>query len=145
VGVVPGASEDEKQLVAYHESGHALAASLLPHADPLDKVTIIPHGLALGATEQLPEEELHNLRYSYLVDRIGVMLAGRVAEQVVFGEVSSGAESDLKQATRLAKLMVSQWGRARSWGRPPSRAARSIPFSAAKWRSRGTSASRRPN
>jgi len=110
------ASEDEKKLVAYHESGHALAASLLPHADPLDKVTIIPHGLALGATEQLPEEELHNLRYSYLVDRIGVMLAGRVAEQVVFGEVSSGAESDLKQATRLARRMVSQWGMSEKLG-----------------------------
>jgi cell division protease FtsH len=109
-------SEEEKKLVAYHESGHALAASLLPHADPLDKVTIIPHGLALGATEQLPEEELHNLRYSYLLDRIGVMLAGRVAEQVVFGEVSSGAENDLKQATRLARLMVSQWGMSEKLG-----------------------------
>jgi len=110
------ASEDEKKLVAYHESGHALAAILLPHADPLDKVTIIPHGLALGATEQLPEEELHNLRYSYLLDRIGVMLAGRAAEQVVFGEVSSGAENDLKQATRLARLMVSQWGMSEKLG-----------------------------
>ena len=103
-------SEEEKKLVAYHESGHALAASLLPHADPLDKVTIIPRGLALGATEQLPEEEMHNLRKSYLLDRLSVMLAGRAAEQVVFGEVSSGAENDLKQATRLARRMVSQWG-----------------------------------
>jgi len=110
------ASEDEKKLVAYHESGHALAAILLPHADPLDKVTIIPHGLALGATELLPEEELHNLRYSYLLDRIGVMLAGRAAEQVVFGEVSSGAENDLKQATRLARRMVSQWGMSKKLG-----------------------------
>jgi cell division protease FtsH len=110
------ASEDEKKLVAYHEAGHALAASLLPHADPLDKVTIIPHGLALGATEQMPEEDLHNLRESYLVDRIGVLLAGRVAERVVFGEVSSGAESDLKQATRLARRMVSQWGMSEKLG-----------------------------
>ena len=110
------ASEDEKKLVAYHESGHALAATLLPHADPLDKVTIIPHGLALGATELLPEEELHNLRYSYLLDRIGVMLAGRIAEQVVFGEVSSGAENDLTQATRLARRMVSQWGMSEKLG-----------------------------
>jgi len=110
------ASEDEKQLVATHESGHALAASLLPHADPLDKVTIIPHGLALGATEQMPEEDLHNLRQSYLVDRIGVLLAGRVAERLVFGEVSSGAESDLKQATRLARRMVSQWGMSETLG-----------------------------
>jgi cell division protease FtsH len=110
------ASEDEKKLVAYHESGHALAAILLPHADPLDKVTIIPHGLALGATEQLPEEEQHNLRQSYLLDRVGVMLAGRAAEQVVFGEVSSGAEDDLKQATRLARRMVSQWGMSEKLG-----------------------------
>ena len=110
------ASEDEKRLVAYHEAGHALAASLLPHSDPLDKVTIIPHGLALGATEQMPEEDLHNLRQSYLVDRIGVLLAGRVAERVVFGEVSSGAESDLKQATRLARRMVSQWGMSEKLG-----------------------------
>ena len=110
------ASEDEKKLVAYHESGHALAASLLPHADPLDKVTIIPHGLALGATEQMPEEDLHNLRQSYLVDRISVLLAGRAAEQLVFGEVSSGAESDLKQATHLARRMVSQWGMSEKLG-----------------------------
>jgi cell division protease FtsH len=110
------ASEDEKKLVAYHESGHALAASLLPHADPLDKVTIIPHGLALGATEQMPEEDLHNLRQSYLVDRIAVMLAGRGAELEVFGEVSSGAENDLKQATRLARRMVSQWGMSEKLG-----------------------------
>ncbi|MGE5320849.1 MAG: ATP-dependent zinc metalloprotease FtsH [Hyphomicrobiaceae bacterium] len=110
------ANEDEKKLVAYHESGHALAATLLPRADPLDKVTIIPRGRALGATEQLPEEELHNLRHSYLLDRIGVMLAGRAAEQVVFGEVSSGAEDDLKQATRLARRMVSQWGMSEKLG-----------------------------
>jgi cell division protease FtsH len=110
------ASEDEKKLVAYHESGHALAASLLPHADPLDKVTIIPHGLALGATEQMPEEDLHNLRQSYLIDRIAVMLAGRGAELEVFGEVSSGAENDLKQATHLARRMVSQWGMSEKLG-----------------------------
>ncbi|SDK30710.1 ATP-dependent zinc metalloprotease FtsH [Microbulbifer yueqingensis] len=102
--------EEEKRLIAYHESGHALAASLLPNADPLDKATIVPRGHSLGATEQIPEEERHSLRASYLYDRIGVMLGGRVAEQVVFGEVSSGAESDLKQATSLAQHMVAQWG-----------------------------------
>jgi cell division protease FtsH len=103
-------SDEEKKLIAYHEAGHAIVASLLPHADPLDKVTIIPHGQALGATEQIPEEERHNLRESYLRDRIGVMLGGRGSEQLVFGEVSSGAEEDLKQATRLARRMVTQWG-----------------------------------
>ncbi|HKJ07814.1 MAG TPA: ATP-dependent zinc metalloprotease FtsH [Gammaproteobacteria bacterium] len=103
-------SDEEKRLVAYHESGHVLLASLLPHADPPDKVTIIPRGRALGATEQTQEEDRNNIRYSYALDRIGVMLGGRISEQLVFGEVSSGAEADLKQATRLARRMISQWG-----------------------------------
>ncbi len=103
-------SEEERELVAYHESGHALVALLLPHADPLDKVSIIPRGRALGVTEQIPEEERHNLRQSYLRDRLGVMLGGRSAEQVVFHEVSSGAEEDLKQATHLARHMITHWG-----------------------------------
>ena len=103
-------SDEEKSLVAYHESGHAVIASRLQHTDPLDKVSIIPRGRALGVTEQIPEEEHYNLRNSYLRDRIGVMLGGRAAEKLVFGEVSSGAEDDLKQATRLARLMISHWG-----------------------------------
>ena len=103
-------SDEEKTLIAYHEAGHALVASQLPTADPLDKVSIIPRGRALGITEQIPEEEHYNLRKSYLHDRIGVMLGGRTAEQLVFGEVSSGAEEDLKQATRLARHMVAHWG-----------------------------------
>jgi cell division protease FtsH len=102
--------EEEKKLIAYHEAGHAVIASLLPNADPLDKVTIIPRGHALGATEQIPEEERHNLPESYLRDRIGVMLGGRISEKLVFGEFSSGAEEDLKQATRLARHMVTHWG-----------------------------------
>jgi len=102
--------EDEKRIIAFHEAGHALVASLLPNADPLDKVTIIPRGHALGATEQIPEQERHNLSQSYLHDRIGVMLGGRVSEQIVFAEFSSGAEDDLKQATRLARHMVTHWG-----------------------------------
>ena len=103
-------SDEEKTLVAYHEAGHALVASQLPTADPLDKVSIIPRGRALGVTEQIPEEEHYNLRKTYLHDRIGVMLGGRAAEQIMFGEVSSGAEDDLKQATRLARHMVTHWG-----------------------------------
>lgn len=103
-------SDEEKTLVAYHEAGHALMANQLPTADPLDKVSIIPRGRALGITEQIPEEEHYNLRQSYLRDRIGVMLGGRAAEQLVFGEVSSGAEDDLKQATRLARHMITHWG-----------------------------------
>jgi cell division protease FtsH len=103
-------SEDEKKVSAYHEAGHAVTACLLTHTDPLDKVTIIPRGRALGATEQIPLEEHYNLQQSYLRDRIGVLLGGRTAEQLVFGEVSSGAEDDLKQATRLAQHMITHWG-----------------------------------
>jgi cell division protease FtsH len=108
--------DEERKLIAYHEAGHALIASLLPNADPLDKVTIIPRGRALGATEQIPEEERHNLRQTYLRDRIGVMLGGRASEQLVFDEVSSGAEDDLKQATRLARHMVTHWGMSETLG-----------------------------
>ncbi len=108
--------EEEKKLVAHHEAGHAIVAALLPNADPLDKVTIIPRGRALGMTEQIPEEEHYNLRRSYVRDRIGVMLGGRAAEQLIFGEYSSGAEDDLKQATRLARHMVTHWGMSEKLG-----------------------------
>ncbi len=102
--------------MAHHEAGHAIAASLLANADPLDKVTIIPRGRALGATELIPEEEHYNLRRSYVYDRIGVMLGGRAAEKLIFEEVSSGAEDDLKQATRLARHMVTHWGMSEKLG-----------------------------
>jgi len=108
--------EETKKRVAYHESGHALLAYLLPNTDPLTKVTIIPRGRALGATEQLPEEERYTLPESYLRDRITIMLGGRIAEQVIFGELSSGAEDDLKQATILARRMISQWGMSEKLG-----------------------------
>jgi len=108
--------EQEKERVAYHESGHALLTCLLEHTDPVTKVTIIPHGLALGVTEQTPVEDRYNLMESYLRDRITVMLGGRIAEQQVFGEVSSGAEDDIKQATELARRMVSQWGMSETLG-----------------------------
>jgi cell division protease FtsH len=108
--------EEEKQRVAYHESGHALLACLLPHTDPLAKVTIIPRGRALGATEQMPEEERYTLSESYLRDRIAIMLGGRLAEKIVFDEISSGAEDDLKQATILARRMISQWGMSKKLG-----------------------------
>ncbi|MFP4247375.1 MAG: ATP-dependent zinc metalloprotease FtsH [Halochromatium sp.] len=108
--------DEERELVAYHESGHALLAWLLPHADPLDKVTIIPRGRALGATEQVPPEARHTYRQSYLRDRIGVMLGGRIAEQTIFEEVTTGAEADLEQATELARRMVSRWGMSETLG-----------------------------
>ncbi|HEX5483355.1 MAG TPA: ATP-dependent zinc metalloprotease FtsH [Terriglobia bacterium] len=103
-------NEEEKWRVAIHESGHAVLACLLPHADPVEQVTIIPRGRALGATEQMPEEDHYNLSESYLRDRIAVMLGGRSSEKLLLGEVSSGAENDLQQATRLARCMVSRWG-----------------------------------
>jgi cell division protease FtsH len=108
--------EEVKKRVAYHESGHALLACLLPNADPLAKVTIIPRGRALGATEQMPEEERYTLPESFLRDRITIMLGGRTAEKIVFGELSSGAEDDLKQATILARRMISQWGMSEKLG-----------------------------
>jgi len=108
--------DDERRLIAVHESGHALMAWLLPNADPLDKVTIIPRGQALGVTEQIPEEERHTYTQGYLRDRLGVMLGGRIAEQLVFGEVTTGAENDLEQATSLARRMVSRWGMSEAIG-----------------------------
>lgn len=104
-----GLSEQEKRVVAYHESGHALMAYLLPRADALDKVTIIPRGRALGATEP-PEEERYNMSERDLCDRIGVMLGGHMTEKLVFGEVTTGVEQDLRQVTELARRMVASWG-----------------------------------
>ena len=100
----------DKQRVAIHESGHVLAALLLEHADPIEKVSIIPRGQALGMTEQLPLKDIKNFPQAYLLDKIGVMLGGRVAERTLLGDLSSGAADDLKQATALATHMVSQWG-----------------------------------
>ncbi|MBK1620799.1 cell division protein FtsH [Lamprobacter modestohalophilus] len=111
-----GIGDEERELVAYHESGHALLAWLLPNADQLDKVTIIPRGRALGATEQVPPEQRHTYRQGYLRDRIAVMLGGRIAELVIFDEVTTGAEADLDQATELARRMVSRWGMSEAIG-----------------------------
>jgi len=105
-----GIGERERELIAYHECGHALLAWLLPEADELDKVTIIPRGRALGATEQLPDEERRTYREQRLRERIAVMLGGRIAEQLIFDEVTTGSEADLNNATDLARRMVSRWG-----------------------------------
>jgi cell division protease FtsH len=102
--------EAEKRRIAYHESGHTIVARLIGDTDPLKKVTIIPRGQALGATEQMPEEDRYNYTVAYLRARIAVMLGGRVAEKVRFNDFSTGAHDDLKQATRLARQMVTQWG-----------------------------------
>jgi cell division protease FtsH len=100
----------ERRLIAYHESGHAVVAWLTPAADPVHKVTIVPHGQALGLTEQLPGQERHNLSLSYLKARLDVMLGGRTAEEIVFSEITTGAENDLVEATRLARRMITRWG-----------------------------------
>ena len=120
--------DDEKKVIAVHEGGHTLAAALLPRADSPDRVTIIPRGQALGATEQTPDRERYNLSRPDLVDRIGVMLGGRIAERICFGEVSTGAENDLKQATSLARRMVSQWGMSERLGPLAFRQGENHPF-----------------
>jgi cell division protease FtsH len=102
----------ERGRVACHEAGHAIAAWFLPGADPLEKISIVPRGRALGVTEQIPVEDRHNLTEDYLRARLAIMLAGRCAEKLKFGNYSTGAEDDLKQATRIAYKMVAQWGMA---------------------------------
>ncbi len=101
---------DERKIVAYHESGHALVAWLTPGADAVQKVSIVPRGRALGATEQIPGEERHNLSKDYLTSKLSVLLGGRTAEEVALGEISTGAENDLVEATALARRMVTRWG-----------------------------------
>jgi len=103
-------SDHDRKVVAYHESGHALVAWLLPNADPVHKVTIIPRGRALGVTEQLPGEDQFNYSREYLLSRIAVMLGGRSAEELAIGDITTGAENDLVEATRLARRMVTRWG-----------------------------------
>jgi len=103
-------SEVEKKITAYHEAGHALVAWSLPGTDPIHKVSITPRGMAMGVTQLLPEEDRHYYPKKYLMNRLSVALAGRVAEKIVFDDVSSGAQNDLKEATSLAEKMVSQWG-----------------------------------
>src|SRR6266850_986774 len=110
-------SEKERDIVAHHEIGHALVASSLPQADPVHKLTIIPRGVAaLGATYQLPLEDRYLLTRSELEDRIAVLLGGRMAEEVIYGEVSTGAHNDLERATELARLMVMQYGMSEQLG-----------------------------
>jgi cell division protease FtsH len=103
-------SETEKKTIAYHEAGHALVADLLPGADPLHKVTIIPRGRALGLTQQLPADDKYNYSKDYLVNRITILLGGRAAEEIVFQQQTTGAGDDLEKATEMARKMVCEWG-----------------------------------
>ncbi len=105
-------SEEEKRNTAYHEAGHALVAITVPSSHPVHKATIIPRGRALGMVMQLPERDQISMSYEEMTSRLAVMMAGRVAEELIFGKknVTSGAQSDIEQATRLARAMVTQWG-----------------------------------
>ncbi len=109
-------SEKEKRTTAYHEAGHALVGMLLPHHDPIHKVTIIPRGPALGVTMALPEEDRLNVSAKEALDRIGMALGGRIAEEVVLDQLTSGASDDIKKATQLARAMVTQWGMSERMG-----------------------------
>ncbi|HEY3161754.1 MAG TPA: ATP-dependent zinc metalloprotease FtsH, partial [Vicinamibacterales bacterium] len=109
-------SEHEKRITAIHESGHALLAVMLPHADPIHKVTIIPRGMALGLTTMLPIDEKHNYSRDYLRDQICILLGGRIAEEITLGSITTGAGNDLERATDLARKMVCEWGMSDSMG-----------------------------
>ncbi|MBW1982546.1 MAG: ATP-dependent zinc metalloprotease FtsH [Deltaproteobacteria bacterium] len=110
-------NEQEKKIVAYHESGHALVAMSVPTADPVNKVSIIPRGIAaLGYTQQLPTEDRYLMTREELLDRLCVLLGGRVAEELVFGDVSTGAQNDLQRATDIARSMVTEYGMSEKLG-----------------------------
>jgi cell division protease FtsH len=103
-------SDEEKKITAYHESGHALVAMMLPGTDPIHKVTIIPRGRAMGLTQQLPIDEKHNYSADYLLKNISILLGGRAAEEIVLNSLSTGAGNDIERATELARKMVCEWG-----------------------------------
>jgi cell division protease FtsH len=103
-------TDEEKKVTAYHEAGHALVASKLPHADPLHKVTIIPRGMALGVTMQLPETDKHNYTKEYLETEIAILMGGRLAEEIFLNQMSTGASNDIERATEMARKMVCEWG-----------------------------------
>ena len=109
-------SEEEKYVTAVHEAGHALLAVLLPHAEPIHKVTIIPRGMALGLTQQLPVDEKHNYSREHLEDQIAILLGGRIAEEITIGSITTGASNDLERATEMARRMVCEWGMSYAMG-----------------------------
>jgi len=109
-------SEEEKRITAVHEAGHTLIAKLLPGTDPIHKVTIIPRGRALGVTMQLPTDDRHNYHKEYLYNTIAIMMGGRVAEELVLNNVTTGAGNDIEKATDLARKMVCEWGMSEKMG-----------------------------
>ncbi len=109
-------SDAEKRVTAIHEAGHALLTVLLPHADPIHKVTIVPRGMALGLTQQLPADEKHSYSRDYLNDQIAILLGGRIAEEITMDSLTTGAGNDLERATDLARRMVCEWGMSDAMG-----------------------------
>lgn len=109
-------SDEEKRITAYHEGGHALAARLLPGSDPVHKVTIIPRGRALGVTMQLPEEDRHGYSRTYLRNNLVVLLGGRVAEELILDDITTGASNDIERVTKMARKMVCEWGMSETIG-----------------------------
>jgi cell division protease FtsH len=109
-------SDEEKRVTAYHEAGHTLAAKLLPGTDPIHKVTIIPRGMALGLTQQLPTEEKHAYPREYLLNNLVIYLGGRAAEELIFKDPTTGAGNDIERATELARKMVCEWGMSERMG-----------------------------
>jgi cell division protease FtsH len=102
--------EEERRNTAYHESGHAIVARLLPGTDPVHKVTIIPRGRALGVTVQLPEQDRYSYNRDYLLNNIAVLFGGRIAEELFMNQMTTGASNDFKRATEMARRMVTEWG-----------------------------------
>jgi len=111
-------SDEEKRNTAYHEAGHAIVAMNVPAADPVHKATIIPRGRALGMVMQLPEGDRYSMKYKQMTSRLAIMMGGRVAEELIFGadNVTSGAQSDIDQATKLARAMITRWGYSKELG-----------------------------
>ena len=108
--------EEERKNTAYHESGHAIVARLLPKTDPVHKVTIIPRGRALGVTMQLPVEDRYSYNRDYLLNNIAVLFGGRIAEELFMNQMTTGAANDFERATEIARRMVTQWGMSEELG-----------------------------
>jgi cell division protease FtsH len=115
-GAGVGGGHDERERIAFHESGHALLAYVLDKTDPLHKITIIPRGMALGVTMTLPEEDRHIMSRQHLEDSLCMRMGGRVAELLVYGDLSTGAADDLQRNTELARRMVREWGMSKEIG-----------------------------
>ncbi|MBI4913275.1 MAG: ATP-dependent zinc metalloprotease FtsH [Acidobacteria bacterium] len=109
-------TEEDKKVTAYHEAGHTVVAAVVPHSDPVHKVTIIPRGRALGVTWQLPERDRYNTTKDYMESRIAISMGGRIAEEIFFNQLSTGASNDIQQATTLARAMVAEYGMSEKLG-----------------------------